>query len=200
MRQCPKHKVNLILDLLIDLANFTVSEVGVIVNSKLKKNYTTKRMEINSKHKEEMKEEWGFHGTSRESINKIAQTGFLHPDELKALQAKNNNKKKGKVTKPKHEKPVELLDDGYYGKGIYFTTFSDYAYVLILYCCSFIRLWYSEERESDQVLLCKLLTGKTYKCTKRYVVQMTQLLTCLVWMDRTARRVMIATYHQKEMK
>jgi len=33
----------------------------------------------------------------------------------------------GKNKKNKMEKPPELLDDGYFGKGIYFTTYSDYA-------------------------------------------------------------------------
>jgi hypothetical protein len=28
-------------------------------------------------------------------------------------------------------------------------------------------MWYSDERGSDQVLLCKLLPGKKYKCNKR---------------------------------
>lgn len=41
--------------------------------------------------------------------------------------------------------------------------------LLMADCCS-CSLWYSEERESDQVLLSKLLPGKTYKCTKRYFV------------------------------
>jgi hypothetical protein len=41
------------------------------------------------------------------------------------------------------------------GKGIYFSMFSDYA------------MWYSEERESNQILLSKILTGKVYKCTGR---------------------------------
>jgi len=41
------------------------------------------------------------------------------------------------------------------GKGIYFSLYSDYA------------MWYSEERESSQILMCKLLTGKSYQCTGR---------------------------------
>jgi len=62
-----------------------------------------------------------------------------------------NKQKKG----PKKEKPPELLDDGYYGRGIYFTKFSDYA------------LWYADERGSDQIMLCKLLVGNPFSCTKR---------------------------------
>jgi hypothetical protein len=34
---------------------------------------------------------------------------------------------KGAAAKKKKEKPVELLDDGYFGYGIYFTKYSDYA-------------------------------------------------------------------------
>jgi len=47
------------------------------------------------------------------------------------------------------------LDDGYFGKGIYFTLYSDYA------------LWYASERESNQILVAKLLVGKKYNCTSR---------------------------------
>jgi len=97
---------------------------------------------------------WGFHGTSGDSIQKISASNFLHPDALKQLAAQKGKKKPVAKHKMK-EKPPEILDDGYYGKGIYFTMFSDYA------------LWYSEERNSDQVLLCKLLPGKSFKCTKR---------------------------------
>ena len=39
--------------------------------------------------------------------------------------------------------------------GIYFTRYADYA------------LWYSDERESDQVLLCKVITGKMFHCKGR---------------------------------
>lgn len=140
-------------------ANFTVTKVGVIVNTKLKKQYNTKKLFYCQRDGEETKEEWGFHGSTKDSILKIALGGFLHPDDLKKLkQAVNVNTSKAKPKKKKNimkEKPVELLDDGYYGKGIYFTTYSDYA------------MWYSSERESDQVLLCKLLPGKSFKCFKR---------------------------------
>jgi len=138
-------------------ANYTVSKVGLVVNTKTKRKFMERKLQIQqdlSRDNAEVAEIYGFHGTSADSIQKIACSNFLHPDELKALQAAAQKGKK-KAVKQKKEKPVELLDYGYYGKGIYFTLFSDYA------------LWYSEERESDQVLLCKLLPGKAYKCTKR---------------------------------
>jgi len=50
---------------------------------------------------------------------------------------------------------VKILDEGYFGKGIYFSTFSDYA------------MWYSAERESNQILMCKLLPGKQFQCSER---------------------------------
>jgi len=139
-------------------ANFTVSKIGIVVNTKTKRRYMEKKLEIKQDlHEDELdiEEVWGFHGTSGDSIQKISASNFLHPDALKQLNAQAQ---KGKKKAAKHNmkaKPVELLDDGYFGKGIYFTLFSDYA------------LWYSEERDSDQVLLCKLLPGKPYKCTKR---------------------------------
>jgi len=138
-------------------ANFTVNKIGIVVNTKAKRKYLAKKLAIQQELKHdnnELEEAWGFHGTSAESIQKISASNFLRPDELKQLNAQAQKGKK----KPKHnmkEKPVELLDDGYFGKGIYFTLFSDYA------------LWYSEERNSDQVLLSKLLPGKPYKCLKR---------------------------------
>lgn len=79
-------------------------------------------MEIETKNNEKTKEEWGFHGTTEDSIQKISQGGFLHPATLKQIQNQNKKKKKGGK-----DKPVELLDDGYFGHGIYFTKFSDYA-------------------------------------------------------------------------
>jgi len=134
-------------------ANFTVNKIGIVVNSKTKRIYTEKKLAIQEEMKgHDFEEAWGFHGTSSDSIQKICASNFLHPNNLKPAA------QKGKKNAAKHnmkEKPVELLDDGYFGKGIYFTTFSDYA------------LWYSEERNSDQVLLSKLLPGKSYKCTQR---------------------------------
>jgi len=50
---------------------------------------------------------------------------------------------------------VTVLDDGFFGKGIYFSFFSDYA------------MFYSEERESDQVMLSQVAAGKTFKCSGR---------------------------------
>jgi len=78
---------------------------------------------------------WGFHGSTASSILAISKEGFKHPDDL--------------------AKKVNKLDDGFFGRGIYFSLYSDYA------------MWYSEERGSDQVLLCSLLPGLTFQCTER---------------------------------
>jgi len=83
---------------------------------------------------------WGFHGTTPECIKSIAKGGFKLPDELKKKKGKNK---------------VDLLDDGYFGNGIYFSVFSDYA------------MWYSEERSSDEILLSSLLQGEIFQCTER---------------------------------
>ena len=111
-------------------ANYTVTEVGVVVNSKLFHKYRAKKLQLIQKLGGEVKEDWGFHGTSRDSITKIANTNFLHPDDLKKLNmaaAKDDGKKGKGKKKPVKAKPIELLDDGYFGKGIYFTKFADYA-------------------------------------------------------------------------
>jgi hypothetical protein len=61
----------------------------------------------------------------------------------------------GKIKKKKTTTTITLLDDGYFGKGIYLSFYSDYA------------MYYSEERNSDQVLLSQVLPGKTFKCAGR---------------------------------
>lgn len=76
----------------------------MIINSKLHKKFLDKKAEFG--HGDRAKETWAFHGSSPDSIKKISQTGFLHPDELK-------QEVKKKSGKSKKEKPVELLDDGY---------------------------------------------------------------------------------------
>jgi hypothetical protein len=105
--------------------------VGVIVNTKLKRQYQNKKLSFSGRDAEESKEEWvkpivihftyskkGFHGSTRDSILKIASSGFLHPDELKKLKEQNTGSSKGKGKKKKamKVKPVELLDDGYFGR------------------------------------------------------------------------------------
>lgn len=140
-------------------ANYAIKSVGVIVNSKVRSAYIQKRQQMLKKDKAHHQEEWGFHGTSKDSILAIAKTGFLHPDDLTKLNEKNAKAPAKKTAAAKKKAvpkiQVELLDEGYFGKGIYFSMFSDYA------------MWYSEERDSDQILLSKLSTGKVYQCTGR---------------------------------
>lgn len=50
---------------------------------------------------------------------------------------------------------MKLLDDGFFGKGIYLSFYADYA------------MFYSEERKSDQVLLSQVLPGKSFRCSGR---------------------------------
>jgi len=120
--------------------NYTIEGLGVIVNTKLRRSYEQKRAELVAISEKKGTIQWGFHGSTPESILAIAKEGFKHPDDLK---------------KGKGKKKVTVLDDGYYGKGIYFSLYSDYA------------MWYSEERGSNQVLLCSLLPGETFQCTDR---------------------------------
>eukprot|EP01130_Rhizamoeba_saxonica_P004936 TRINITY_DN1994_c1_g1_i1.p2 TRINITY_DN1994_c1_g1~~TRINITY_DN1994_c1_g1_i1.p2 ORF type:complete len:381 (-),score=83.57 TRINITY_DN1994_c1_g1_i1:1393-2427(-) len=115
--------------------NFTISSVGYIINTQVRSNFLKEQRKLAKLNPSYAEEKWGFHGTSEASIRAIAKTGFKHPNQLK--------------------KKVKLLDEGFFGKGIYFALYSDYA------------MWYSRERESSQVLLCKLLTGKMFKCKGR---------------------------------
>jgi len=116
---------------------FKIVKIGVIVNTRLRRQYEQKRKIYLDTSEARGTIQWGFHGSTAQSILAISKEGFKHPDDLA--------KKKG----------VSLLDDGYFGRGIYFSLYSDYA------------MWYSEERGSDQVLLCSLIPGNTFQCTER---------------------------------
>jgi hypothetical protein len=54
--------------------------VGVIVNADLRKKYNIKKAEFDLAGFTDV--EWAFHGSTRESIKIISETGFLHPDNL----------------------------------------------------------------------------------------------------------------------
>jgi hypothetical protein len=159
-------------------ANYAIKSIGIVVNTKLKRAYDDKkkvtaaqyllvvcatlsnnlrRQKINNtdktKTREHSQEIWGFHGTSEHSVQCIIKDGFKHPDDLKKTEDKSKSKKK--AAKAKKGVAVELLDDGYFGKGIYFALYSDYA------------MWYSEERNSTKLIMAKIQTGKSFKCTGR---------------------------------
>jgi len=121
--------------------NYKIEKISVIVNTKLYRQFQQKQKAYAADSQQRAQIQWGFHGSTPTSIRSIGKEGFKHPDELKKAK-----KGKSKVT---------VLDDGYYGKGIYFSCYSDYA------------MWYSEERESNEILLCSLLPGNTYQCTGR---------------------------------
>jgi aprataxin and PNK-like factor len=133
-------------------ANHQMLKLGIIVNPEGRRKFLQRKEEFRSKSVPH-EHEWAFHGTSVKSVDGIAATGFLHPSAIKAAAPKP----KGKAKPKKSTAPagITLLDEGYYGNGIYFSTFSDYA------------MWYSEERESDRMLLCKVLRGNSYRCDKR---------------------------------
>lgn len=119
-------------------ANFVIHSVSIICNTQSTRKYNAMKSKLMNSSKI-VQEEWGFHGTSDKSIDGIAKEGFRHPDEL----VSNKSKK------------IVPLDDGYFGKGIYFSLYSDYA------------LYYSNTRQSNRIMLCRLLTGKVYKCKGR---------------------------------
>jgi len=141
--------------------NYSIKEVWIIVNKELKEKYNLKRGQLTAIGSD-VNEVLAFHGTSQASMEGIAKTGFLPPSQLPSLNVTEKTKstiKKKKGKKATHFKAEELsitvLDDGFFGKGIYFSTYSDYA------------MFYSEERGSDQILLCKVIKGRSYKCKGR---------------------------------
>lgn len=154
-------------------ANFIIKSIGVIVNAKVGQEYESRKATIlnditsappkvvgsgakktSAPPPTYVSEEWGFHGTSEASIQGISATGFKMPADLKKAQTvKKGGAKKAASTPPGGK--VTFLDDGFFGAGLYFSLFSDYA------------LFYSEERGSSQILLCKVLTGRAFKCSDR---------------------------------
>lgn len=166
--------------------NYSIKEVWIVVNRDLQEKYRAKKSELTAAGSD-VNEVLAFHGTSRPSIEGIAKTGFLPPTKLPSEKdsnsggggkkpakaaasykvvknkkkkittttSKSKNKKKVVVSEEEEELDITVLDDGFFGKGIYFSIYSDYA------------MWYSEERQSDQILLCKVMKGKSYRCDGR---------------------------------
>lgn len=58
-------------------SNYIITEVGIIVNPEARKKFNMKKQELTSSNLGNI--EWAFHGTTRDSIKAIAETGFLHP-------------------------------------------------------------------------------------------------------------------------
>ncbi|EKE37478.1 hypothetical protein ENUP19_0121G0220 [Entamoeba nuttalli] len=112
-------------------SNFTIIQIGIIVNKALKMQYFAEKSILSKRGFGE--EEWAFHGSSIDSIQGIIKEGFKLPDDVDTVK----------------------LDSGYFGHGIYLTYFSDYA------------LFYSNSRNSNQMVLCQILPGNVFKCKKR---------------------------------
>ena len=110
---------------------FVITEVHLICNADTTKRFKKKVEEL-KKAGLEVNEEWAFHGTSRTSIQGIAKTGFVHPDHLKKAAGS-----------------VKVLDSGFFGKGIYFSYYSDYA------------MWYSNARYPQHHAPHYLVTNHT---------------------------------------
>jgi len=87
--------------------NYEIESIGVIINTRSQKKFEKQRNKLKILNPEYGEEKWGFHGTSVASISSIAQGGFKAPEELKK------------------DKKVKILDEGYFGKGMYFSIYSD---------------------------------------------------------------------------
>lgn len=122
--------------------NFTVDAVGVVANARLRARYAALRAEYAAQGKDG--EQWGFHGTGAAAVAAIVRTGFLAPGEIRAAN-------RGRARRSK----IRVLDSGFFGSGIYFSDYSDYA------------MFYSDTRGSNEILLCQLLPGRAYRCTAR---------------------------------
>lgn len=62
--------------------NYTITEVGVIVNTALRYTYLTRSKQYKAMKEsfqgagKQVNEDWGFHGTSRAAITGISKTNF----------------------------------------------------------------------------------------------------------------------------
>ncbi|KAM9967611.1 hypothetical protein ACTFIW_001695 [Dictyostelium discoideum] len=108
-----------------------VTKVEYICNPTLTKKFNAKMEEYKSKKYEHSDPVFGFHGTAAKNIIPICTNNFSVP---------------GGGSGVKH-----ATDSGWYGKGIYFSEFTDYSIGYIKDC--------------TKILLCKVLLGKAYKCS-----------------------------------
>jgi len=63
--------------------NYTIESIGVIVNTKLRRQFEQLKLKYSATSEKRATIQWGFHGTTTESILGIAREGFKHPDDLK---------------------------------------------------------------------------------------------------------------------
>jgi len=68
--------------------NYSIVNIGVIVNTKLRRRFEQKKSELQAISEKRANLSWGFHGTTPESILAISKDGFKHPDELKKTKEK----------------------------------------------------------------------------------------------------------------
>ncbi|KAK5581268.1 hypothetical protein RB653_001299 [Dictyostelium firmibasis] len=108
-----------------------VTKVEYICNPTLTKKFNAKMEEFKAKKYEHSDPVFGFHGTAAKNIIPICTNNFSVP---------------GGSSGVKH-----ATDSGWYGKGIYFSEFTDYSIGYIKDC--------------TKILLCKVLLGKAYKCS-----------------------------------
>uniref|UniRef100_A0A7S3DCY7 PARP catalytic domain-containing protein n=1 Tax=Palpitomonas bilix TaxID=652834 RepID=A0A7S3DCY7_9EUKA len=90
-----------------------------------------------------------YHGTNNLAIRNIAKMNFLHPDVVKKLSKKE-----------KQNLGIKVLDNGYFGKGIYFGFSSDYAHL-------YVRKYHRQQNEPFRMLMCKVLPGNKYKVNSK---------------------------------
>ena len=122
---------------------FKIKSIQIIRNEKLFNNFENKRKEYQQNNITN-KTHFVYHGSSLKCLKSIAKKNFYEPKKLQTMNEPNRNKN-----------GVEILDDGYFGKGIYHGFAADYA---ILYSAKY--------KKSDYIIMSKVLPGKIYEVKK----------------------------------
>jgi hypothetical protein len=119
--------------------NYRVQEVNMVINPRLMRTYEEKKKKMNPTGEVTV-----YHATTMDAniIDSICFNGFLLPGTAS----------KGKV--------VQSTDEGWYGKGLYFSPFPDYCEY---YLKSKMKLLGGGSK-GGILVLSKVLKGKQYRC------------------------------------
>eukprot|EP01084_Bolivina_argentea_P044275 81491_1 len=122
---------------------FRIKSIQLIRNKKLSNNFDTLKKTY---HQNNINDEiyYVYHGSSLSCLKSIAKNGFFEPKQLQIMNESQRNKNN-----------IQVLDAGYFGKGIYQGFAADYA---ILYSHKY--------KKSNVILMSKVLPGNMYQVEK----------------------------------
>ncbi|KAK3108084.1 hypothetical protein FSP39_000847 [Pinctada imbricata] len=125
-------------------ASYKVSKVEYVVNPKLAKKFKQAREDIKKERGEDLSYPvLAFHGTKEENITPICEKRIQSSRFVYCSKNVKNHSDSGFAHR---------TDTGWYGKGVYFSEFPAYSMGYI--------------QGAQKLLLCQVLPGKVFKCTK----------------------------------